>query len=233
MVMGERRRLTGQERRESILRAARRVFAENGFRGTTTRALAEAAGVSEALLFKHFPSKEALYGAMLATYTGESDPDGFRDLMALPPSTATLVRVVHSFYARLIEKRGQPPGVDDAILARLMAHSLTEDGEFARLFLRKVSSRLVFRLEACLPAAAAAGDLDDGSGPHQLTCWFTHHLAVTLLQYHLADQPVIDYGVPKATLVEQAVRFALRGIGLKPEAIRREYHPEEWDGSRP
>src|SRR5262249_44068259 len=64
--MGRRRRLRGEERRESILRAARRVFAERGFSGTTTRALAEAAGVSEALLFQHFPSKEALYAAMLA-----------------------------------------------------------------------------------------------------------------------------------------------------------------------
>ena len=42
----------------------RRVFAAKGFDGTTTRELADAAGVSEALLFKHFPNKEALFSAM-------------------------------------------------------------------------------------------------------------------------------------------------------------------------
>ena len=57
-------KLSSEERKAAILRAVRRVFAEKGFDGTTTRALADAAGVSEALLFKHFPNKEALFSAM-------------------------------------------------------------------------------------------------------------------------------------------------------------------------
>ncbi|MGA7699839.1 MAG: helix-turn-helix domain-containing protein, partial [Thermoguttaceae bacterium] len=57
-------KLSGQERRAAIIKAVQRVFVEKGFHGTTTRELAEAAGVSEALLFKHFPSKEALYAAI-------------------------------------------------------------------------------------------------------------------------------------------------------------------------
>ncbi len=66
--MGRSGRLSAEERRESILTAARKVFAEGGFRGTTNRGLAEAAGVSEALLFQHFPDKEALYTAMHSTF---------------------------------------------------------------------------------------------------------------------------------------------------------------------
>jgi len=53
-------KLSSEERRADIVKAVRRVFAEKGFDGTTTRELAYAAGVSEALLFKHFPHKEAL-----------------------------------------------------------------------------------------------------------------------------------------------------------------------------
>jgi hypothetical protein len=49
-----------------------------------------------------------------------------------------------------------------------------------------------------------------------------------LLLNHLADPPTVDYGVSRTTLIEQAVRFALRGIGLKEEAIQRHYHPEQW-----
>ena len=84
------RRLTGPERREAIIAAVRGVFAEKGFHGTTTRALAQAAGVSEALLFKHFPSKEALYSAVLrSVFSAEQDRPQARALMDLTPSTST------------------------------------------------------------------------------------------------------------------------------------------------
>ena len=58
-------RLSAEARKEAIVEAVQDVFAEKGFDGTTTRELAKAAGVSEALLYKHFPSKESLYAAML------------------------------------------------------------------------------------------------------------------------------------------------------------------------
>lgn len=45
---------------EQILCAAARLYAEHGFRGTTTRAIAEAAGVNEVTLFRLFGSKESL-----------------------------------------------------------------------------------------------------------------------------------------------------------------------------
>jgi AcrR family transcriptional regulator len=46
--------------RQKLLDAAMRVFAESGFRGATTRRIAEAAGVNEVTLFRHFKSKTAL-----------------------------------------------------------------------------------------------------------------------------------------------------------------------------
>ena len=58
-------RLPSGERRQAIVTAVKGAFADKGFDGTTTRELARAAGVSEALLYKHFPSKESLYVAML------------------------------------------------------------------------------------------------------------------------------------------------------------------------
>src|SRR5437773_10794557 len=58
-------RLPSGDRRSQILAAALEVFAERGFHGTRTRELAERAGVSEALLFRHFPTKDALIRAIL------------------------------------------------------------------------------------------------------------------------------------------------------------------------
>jgi AcrR family transcriptional regulator len=46
--------------RTRILEAAQRLFASQGFDGTTTRDLAQAAGVAEGTLFRHFPNKKAI-----------------------------------------------------------------------------------------------------------------------------------------------------------------------------
>jgi TetR/AcrR family transcriptional regulator len=59
------RRLTGRERRESIVASAARLFSRHGFSGVSTRAIAEDAGISEAMLFKHFPRKDGLYREIL------------------------------------------------------------------------------------------------------------------------------------------------------------------------
>lgn len=54
-------------RREQILHAAAEAFAARGFRGATTREIAARVGITEAALYRHFPSKEAIYAAILDT----------------------------------------------------------------------------------------------------------------------------------------------------------------------
>ena len=51
--------------RRRILDTASRLFAQNGFRGTTTKEIALAAGVNEVTIFRHFASKQELYDAIL------------------------------------------------------------------------------------------------------------------------------------------------------------------------
>ena len=52
-------------RREQILQTAVNLFSQRGFKGTTTKEIAKAAGVSEAIIFRHFATKDELYGAIL------------------------------------------------------------------------------------------------------------------------------------------------------------------------
>ena len=54
--------------RQKLLEAAMRVFAESGFRGATTRRIAEAAGVNEVTLFRQFKSKTALINEAAELY---------------------------------------------------------------------------------------------------------------------------------------------------------------------
>jgi AcrR family transcriptional regulator len=58
-------RMAGEERRLQILEVAVSLFSKRGFRGTTTKEIAQAAGVSEAMVFRHFATKEELYTAIL------------------------------------------------------------------------------------------------------------------------------------------------------------------------
>jgi AcrR family transcriptional regulator len=217
-------KMSSEDRRASIIRAVRRVFAEKGFDGTKTRELAEAAGVSEALLFKHFPNKEALYTAMQISCCSEEGSAAMERLKALEPSASTLVLLTHFIMSRML---GKPAAnEDDRVLqTRLMLRSLTEDGEFARLFLKGAPAQGNRWIEECVKAAIAAGEAADGPVRPSLGGWFASHLAAMIRIHLLPAEPVVDYGVSRDKLVEQAVWFVLRGMGLKDETIKRYYNP--------
>src|SRR5437763_4726675 len=60
-------RMSSDDRRAQILNTACELFAQKGFRGTTTRELAAAVGVSEPILYEHFKTKSDLYAAIIDT----------------------------------------------------------------------------------------------------------------------------------------------------------------------
>jgi TetR/AcrR family transcriptional regulator len=60
-----RRYVPGAERRRQILDAAAGLFSARGYAGTTTRQIASAVGIGETVLFRHFPTKDSLYAAIL------------------------------------------------------------------------------------------------------------------------------------------------------------------------
>jgi AcrR family transcriptional regulator len=62
----------GSDIRQQILKTAIRLFAQKGFRGTTTREIALAAGVNEVTIFRHFASKQDLYSAILEVKSTEA-----------------------------------------------------------------------------------------------------------------------------------------------------------------
>ena len=72
-------RLSAHDRREEIVRIAAELFAAKGFRGTTTKAIAGACGVSEATIFKHFETKEELYDAIILVHMEAQGDLGLTD----------------------------------------------------------------------------------------------------------------------------------------------------------
>src|SRR5687768_16153552 len=114
-------RLTGDERRLAIMSAAIPLFASKGFDGLTTKEIADAAGVSEALLYRHFESKQALYQAVQQTCVAEAAEEA-RRLEALPDSTSTLVLSVYVLAAKIQGCLDAQDGARDQV-PRLMLRS--------------------------------------------------------------------------------------------------------------
>jgi AcrR family transcriptional regulator len=66
-------RLKATERKASILAVAKVLFADKGFHGVSVDEIAKRLGVSPAVLYQHFPSKEALYEAALNSISGKRE----------------------------------------------------------------------------------------------------------------------------------------------------------------
>jgi TetR/AcrR family transcriptional regulator len=66
-------RMSAANRQHQLLEVAMNAFSRRGFKGTTTKEIAAAAGITEAVIFQHFPSKEALYSAVLDLHLDTGD----------------------------------------------------------------------------------------------------------------------------------------------------------------
>jgi AcrR family transcriptional regulator len=208
-------RMTSDLRRQLILGAAKRCFARNGFAGTTTKSVAAAAAISEGLLFKHFPSKAALYAEILAEEC-EADPE-LAHLLGQEPSTATLVELVRGMVGHFVNiSNGSDQ--EEAQRLRFMAASHLEDGEFARLLYGKIADLIGPTFVTSLERAIDAGDAAEIGGEPLNLFWFAHHTVLTAALTRLPVTPCLEYG-DAVVLERQLCQFILRGTGLSEAAI--------------
>jgi AcrR family transcriptional regulator len=121
-------RTSGPERQASLIGAAASLFAANGFQGTTTKAIAKAAGVSEALLFKYFPTKRALYAAILAEKAQYSELREAVEEAARKQDDTGLFTLLASYRI----KKGADP-----TMLRLLLFSALEGHELSDMFFQR------------------------------------------------------------------------------------------------
>jgi len=207
--------MTSDLRRQLILSAAKRCFARNGFAGTTTKSVAAAAAISEGLLFKHFPSKAALYAEIL-TEECEADPD-FAHLLGQEPSTTTLIELMQGMVGHFMQLLNAPDQ-EEAQRMRLMMTSHLDDGEFARLLYDKVGKLIGPTFAASLESAIAAGEATRIGDNALNLFWFAHHTVLMGALTQLPATPCLAYG-DAADTERQLCQFVLRGIGLTEAAI--------------
>ena len=120
-------RVAAEDRRRQLIETAMNLFARNGFSGTTTREIARAAGVNEAIIFCFFPHKDDRYAAILQHKSGEARTDALVDELRAAADEGDDARVVRSVVVHVIEHQRRDPE-----FLRLMLHSALEGHSFAR-----------------------------------------------------------------------------------------------------
>ncbi len=130
-------RMGGDERRLQILRVAVSLFAHEGFRGTTTKKIAQAAGVSEAMVFRHYANKEELYTAILDHKACSGDAINPELMVAEALKRKDDRAVFEGLAFGALEHHESDPEFQ-----RLLLHSALEGHELAQMFFEKFVRRV-------------------------------------------------------------------------------------------
>jgi AcrR family transcriptional regulator len=214
-----RKRLSSSDRRDSIIEAATSVFARDGFNGAKTLDIARAANVSEALIFRHFPNKVAIYRAVLRRMIRTQD-ETFRVLSGMEPNTAGIIDMLRRTFTHSL--RGK--AAHNAQSIRIYFSSLAGDGTYAALAYRR-SMRLWFEpLAIAIEAARAAGDIAGPPISAQNAFIFIEHVSSMMLVARTSQQDIIAYAGDDEQLLEESIRFCARGLGLSDAAIDAHHH---------
>ncbi len=133
-------RMTGDKRREQILQTAISLFSQKGFSGTTTKEIGKAAGVSEAMVFRHFAKKSDIYDAILGN---KACHEGMR----FPwEEDAVLLEAIKNkddqavFYALALNALNKHQS--DVSFMRLLFYSALEEHELAERFFSEFVARI-------------------------------------------------------------------------------------------
>jgi AcrR family transcriptional regulator len=143
-------RFTSADRREQILEVATGLFAQQGFQGTTTKTIAEKSGVTEALIFRHFPSKEELYWAVIERKINCAAP--LERLLENLEAGGDDLDVLSRVAFEVLDRRAK-----DQTLSRLLLYSALEKHELSERFFRNYIANYFEVLARFVRQGIAAG----------------------------------------------------------------------------
>jgi len=122
-----RKRLKADDRRNQLLKVAKELFAKHGFENASTKAIAAAAGVTEAIIFRHFTSKQELYANILDRRADEIDINTWRAELDHYAKCEDDEALVLSVVKRILESDRLDPQFQRMLLqAALTGHPLRE-----------------------------------------------------------------------------------------------------------
>ena len=195
-------RVPREERRRRIIESAATLFSRRGFRGTTTREVAQAVGVSEATVFQHFATKEDLYTAIIEVKAQTRQVLDVVSPLAEARDDAALLRAL----AREMILRTQA----DPTLMRLLFFSALEGHALADLFFQRRVQAIDDFLGRYIADRVAAGAFR--AVDPILAAW---NFIGMVIQYLLLQELFHQKAPPHVTVdqaIEEMVTTFLRGV---------------------
>jgi TetR/AcrR family transcriptional regulator len=125
-------RMSSEDRHHQLIQVAIRLFSRKGFRGTTTKEIALAAGVTEAIIFRHFASKDDLYAAILDFKASEVCVEDWLDELRRYAEHRDDEGLFRTLASKIVEHYRT-----DLDFMRLMFYSALEGHELAQNFREK------------------------------------------------------------------------------------------------
>jgi AcrR family transcriptional regulator len=141
-----------RDRRETILRAARASFLEQGYAATTMSAIAAALGGSKTTLWTYFPSKEELFAAVI----DDAIVQFRQELLAILDLSGSVEETLRRFSVAILTKMLDP---DTIRLHRIIAAEAERFPEVGRIFYERAPRQTQERLAAYLSEAMGRGEL--------------------------------------------------------------------------
>ncbi|MCP1470380.1 AcrR family transcriptional regulator [Sphingobium sp. OAS761] len=207
-------RLSAAGRRASIITAAKGVFARYGLEGARTQQIARAAGVSEALLFRHFPTKTHIYRAVLREVISDQNAS-FRAAAAVKPNTQGLLEMIRDLVSHAM--RGAE--ASNATGMRMVVGSLAGDGNYARLVYRRALRLSLPRLELALKGAQEDGGLTgEVLSPPDIAA-FLEHIGTMMMMARCHERTAVPYDDSEDRVMRDAMLFCARGLGIAEDRI--------------
>jgi AcrR family transcriptional regulator len=200
-------RMAGEDRRRQILQVAMSLFSRRGFRGTTTKEIAQAAGVSEAMVFRHFANKEELYSAIIDLKAGA---DNFQQPCDIVPPEALARkddRAVFSGIALAMMRHHE----HDTEFLRLLTQSALEGHELADMFWDRNVRRMYDFLGSYIRERQRDGAMRDIDPAIVVRCFLgmvIHHSLNNILWD--TRRRLLD--IPNERAAEEFTELLLRGI---------------------
>ena len=179
-------RMTSENRRCQLMSIAIRLFSRKGFRGTTTKEIALASGVTEAMIFRHFPTKEDLYRAILDHKASEEPVEEFLKELGAFTERRDDEGLFIAIGTRILDHAEREPD-----FMRLMFYSALEGHELARSFREKQFKPLIDFVADYVSRRQAEGafrEADPAVAVRSFVGMAVHHWLFTrLLEFHAVD----------------------------------------------
>jgi hypothetical protein len=91
---------------------------------------------------------------------------------------------------------------------------------------KHVETTWVDKLNACALSAWKAGDMREGVEKPVCSGWLAQHMFIMLAFTHTPSEPAANYKLSRSALLENAVLFCLRGMGVRDDVIKKYYNPK-------